>query len=713
MDAAVADRSPVDSQQHDGGLAVQDASLDRGQNAGQSTVTQAAAPGPTMATARAPVAQPAEQSVTVRGERPFTTASAASVRARDLEQRPRFRPADVLEVAPGLLVVQHAGGGKSNQYFLRGFDADHGTDIALSVDGVPFNNVSHGHGQGYADPHFVIPELVERVDVQEGPYFAASGDFATAGAIDLRLRRTVNRTSLLLDAAMYGRYRALAIVNVGAAAVRGYIAAELGHQDGPFLMAQNFNHVNVVGSWTLPLARGVDLSLTTSSYLGAWNASGQVPARLIDQPYLGRIFTQFDSIDPTEGGQSERHSLTAELRARGDRGSELVVSAYAVNYRLNLFSNFTFFANNPARGDMIEQSDSRRMGGVKASYRVGHRIDRWRFETTVGTQVRVDSIDNGLFLSQARRRYETVQQSAIAQASIGLYAQEDIHPTRWLRMVLGLRADVFHFGVQDLGSANTPPDPTRTGSRQALMASPKATVVLSPVEHLDFYLNYGSGFHSNDARGVVRPTMAVTPLARAQGYEVGMRWHTIPRLEVALSAWGIDLESEIVWIGDEGTTEARGPTRRLGLTTEARLDLTSWLRADVDLSVVHALFTLEPANNNAIALAPPFTLTAGLTANHPIGLSGAVRLRAIGDRPATTDRSLTAEGFAILSAQVGYRHRWFELSLLGENLLNSRWREAQFANESRLAHEPAAVSDIHFTPGTPLSVGLRLTLFAP
>lgn len=667
-----------------------------------------------------------EGEATVRGERSLSAASDARVRQRDLELRPRTRPADLFEVAPGMLVVQHAGGGKANQYFLRGFDADHGTDVALSVDGVPFNNVSHGHGQGYADPHFIIPELVERVDVHEGPYHASDGDFATAGAINLRYLTRVRQHSLSLEGGMYGHGRLLGIVRTDAGRLSGYLATELATDDGAFVNPMNYRRVNAVGRWSYQLADRACLTLTVMTYAGAWNASGQVPSRLADDPASG--FDRFGSVDPTEGGQSDRHSISLALHAPlGDRASVDAV-VYAVRYRLGIFSNFTFFADDPERGDMIEQTDDRTIAGFRAAWQRAQTVGAWRFETAVGVQSRADFIDNGLYHDQARRRLDTRALANIRETAVGLFAEEQVTPARWLRVVLGVRADLFGFTVEDRRTGLASPDPEASGIRQALIASPKASVVLSPWRWLDLYINFGSGFHSNDARGVVRATAPVTPLARALGAEVGARVRLANRFDLALSAWGVDLESEIVWVGDDGTTDARGPTRRLGVTGELRGAITPWLRADADVSFVRATYTSNAGNGDAVALAPQVVLSAGLAGRHPSGIFGALRLRAVGDRPATSDRSLTAEGFAILSAQLGFRRGWWEVALQAENLTNSRWREAQFATDTRLrdecltataprCNEPAAgqrygtITDVNFTPGTPFAAQLRLTFY--
>lgn len=524
---------------------------------------------------------------------------------------------------------------------------------------------------------------------------------------------------------MYGHARLLGIARTEAGRLRGYLAAELANDDGPFLNPMRYRRFNVVGRWGYDLAGGARLTLTAMSYGGAWNASGQVPARLADDPRSG--FDRFGAVDPTEGGQSERHSASLALRVPLAGGGALDVMAWASRYRLSLFSNFTFFAADPERGDMIEQTDDRTTVGFRAAWRARHTAGTWRFETTAGAQVRSDEIDNGLHHAPSRLRAETRVLAAVRQSSVGVFAQEQISPGRALRLVLGARADLFDFAVEDR-RANA--DPEATGVRQAVIVSPKATLVLAPWRWLDLYLNFGSGFHSNDARGVVRRTDPVTPLARALGYEAGARAHFGGRFDLAVAAWGLDLESELVYVGDEGTTEARGPTRRLGLTGELRWAIRPWLRADLDVTASDATYTANAGNANAVSLAPQLVVSAGLAARHPSGVFGSVRLRAVGDRPATEDRSLTAEGFAIVSAQVGYRRGWWEVAVQAENLLDSTWREAQFANESRLRNEcltasapgcgrPAegrrfgAVSDVHFTPGTPFAAQARLTLFLP
>jgi outer membrane receptor protein involved in Fe transport len=658
----------------------------------------------------------ADYTVKVTGRRPVTAASSKTVRARDFLLRPHARPADILSVTPGLYVVQHSGGGKANQYFMRGFDLDHGTDLAISVDGVPVNLVSHGHGQGYADLHFLIPELVEKIEVFKGTYFAELGDLATAGAVNLVTKSSVAESSVSLGGGSFGTLRSLLVLGDEFEGWKPLVAAELYHTDGPFNRAEDLNRMNLFGKISRELEGGGRLSLALSSYAGGWNASGQVPLREV---LAGRL-DRFGSIDPSEGGSSRRYSAHASYQQSGDR-DQLSLSAYLNHYRWRLYSNFTFFSVDPVNGDMIEQTDVRTLGGGQAKYSFTAKLDEISLRTTIGAQLRNDDLDNGLYRDRARERLRTLIDAGVAELSIGAFVEEDATWTPWLRTVTGVRADYFGFAVTDR-RAELSIDERSSGARSAAIVSPKASVILSPLEETELYLNFGLGFHSNDARGVVRTIDPVSPLTRAIGAELGFRTQLFERLDLAGSAFLLDLESEIVWVGDEGTTEARGPTRRIGLEGEVRLEVLSWLFADLDATVSKGTFVESPSDVSALALAPRITVSSGLSARHESGVYGRLSVFHIADRPATEDRFLTAEGFTRVDATVGYRHRSFEISVAAQNLLDSTWREAQFANVSRLPSESASAScpsgtrpigdgrsfagceDIHFTSGAPIGV---------
>lgn len=653
---------------------------------------------PAAATPDAGVTSSMETVVTSR--RPYTAASSSTVRAQDFATRPITDPSDILEVTPGLLTVQHAGGGKATQYFIRGFDADHGTDLALSVDGVPVNAVSHGHGQGYADLHFVIPELIESFQVTKGPYAADQTDFATAGAVNLVSRRVFDRSEAKLGYGAFNTFRALLIAAPPSdGRLDSYVAAELYGSNGPFRVPERTRRLNLAARATLHTGERSDLSLQLQSYTAGWNASGQIPLRAVTAGLMDR----FDSVDPTEGGGSSRHAATLQYQQRDDGGGTLKLLAYGVRSDLDLFSNFTFFAADPLLGDQIEQVDGRLMLGGEARYARPFRLGGVRTQLSGGARVRGDGVDTGLFRSVRRERLGSTIDARVLETSAGLWTEADVEWAGWLRTVAGVRADRFTFQVDDrLAAAG--------GKASALLVSPKASAVLSPLPWLDVYLNLGRGFHSNDARGVVRAVDPVSPLAAATGYELGARAQ-LGGLDLAAAAWGLDLDSEVVWVGDEGTTEPRPATRRLGVEVEARYRFNRWLRADVDVTWTRARFLEETGGGTFVPLAPVFTWSGGLSAQHPSGWFGTARVEGLTDRPANEDGSLTAEGFTLVDVEAGYESRSFRATLGVRNLFNVPWRQAQFANESRLSWEEDAVADLHFTPGYPLSAMASVSLF--
>jgi outer membrane receptor protein involved in Fe transport len=640
--------------------------------------------------------------VTARGSRPFTAASSQTIRDRDFALRVMLKPTDLIKVTPGLFTGQHAGGGKANQYFLRGFDIDHGTDLALWVDGMPVNGVSHGHGQGYADLNFIIPELFDRVEVNKGPYFAEYGDFATAGAVRLRTREHFGESSVELSASQFNTFRFLGIYAGKDSIHNPVLAAEVYRDDGPFAHPEDLNRFKLFFRSSLIRTGHSDLSLTLMSYGSDWNGSGQIPLREVESGRLDR----FGSIDPSEGGNSQRHSASVALRSAPDERSEFNASAYLIDYRLRLYSNFTFFAADPVNGDQIGQEDRRMVAGFNASYRARRNALGREWTLLAGLDLRSDWIENALDRTKERRSLGRIVEADIRESGLGLYAQEEVSPLDWLRLVGGFRADYFGFDVTDRLQVLSDTAPgfsgqATSGARSASIFSPKANAIIGPFLRTELYLNYGQGFHSNDARGVVRHPGGVTPLTKAIGYEMGLRNKSIPRVDLAASLWKLDLRSELVWVGDEGISEARGPTERTGVDAEARVRILSWLWADADLTLSRAAYVGNAGNGDAVALAPTTTFAGGLSARHPSGLAGSLRVQHLADRPATEDESLTAEGFTVVDLGLGWRWRNVEADLSLANLFGTEWREAQFANESRLPGEAGPVADIHFVPGTP------------
>jgi TonB family protein len=693
--------------------------------------------GSSEATAAGPLEVKRTETVTVvdsvAAERPSTAASARTVRDRDLRLRPTLRPGDLFRVTPGLMIVQHAGGGKANQYLLRGFDADHGTDVAFTFDGVPINMVSHGHGQGYADANFLIPELIERVEITKGPYFVEQGDFASAGAIDL-VTREGGESFVSFGGGSFDTLRSVAIVSPRFMDhVKPLFAVEAMQTNGPFDNPERFKKYNLFTKLTFALSSESSLFLAASAYSGSWRASGQLPGRAV----RAGLVDFFGALDPSEGGATSREDLYVNYRLRPSAGSELHALAYVSRYGLDLFSNFTLFSRDPVGGDQIEQWDDRSMAGGRARYRW---LRQWRgilFDSSVGGDARSDDIANGLAYTRARQRARRVVEASILESSVGAYAKQEVQLARWLRLVGGLRTDHFNFRVDDRLEALDVDAGATSGIRGATLTSPKASIVVSPHATTDLFLNYGAGLHSNDARGVVRVVAPVTPLTRSFGYEIGARTRLLDRrLELAVALWGLDLDSEVVWIGDEGTTEAAGATRRLGLEVEGRWELRPWLFADLDVTFTDAKFREDAGAGRAIPLAPRLTAAGGLSALHPSGLRGGLRVQYVAARPATEDESLTAESMTLADAFVAYRAGSFELALSVENLLDRRTKAAQFATVSRLPGEAATnappppgacpsgtraatggegsfqgCEDVSFSPGNPLGARVMGTYY--
>ena len=662
------------------------------------------------------------------------SASAVDLTGEEMRLRPYVSTGDLLNAAPGFFSIQHAGGGKANQYFLRGFDADHGTDVAFFVDGIPINAVTHGHGQGYTDLHFVIPELIQRMEVRKGPYYGEYGDFATAGAVNLVLDSEKPTSSLGLGAGTYRTFRGLTILGPKLDRVRPLIAVEVFGSDGPFENPEDLLRVNIFARTTFDLRGKTRLALTGMAYINDWNASGQIPLREVQNGNLD----WFGSIDPNEGGQSQRYSLymsvasPAKAGTHGRRsvgGEGLSVVGWVTHSRFALYSNFTFFVNDPVNGDMIRQGDNRTTFGLRAKYGFVHRFDRVTLTSRMGANFRFDAIDNALQDAPAREISNTRIDASIGQGSAGFFGEEELK-WKWLRLIGGLRFDYFGFNVTDRLEDTSTAGTKTSGERASGILLPKGSLIVQPLEPLELFFNFGRGFHSNDARGVVLGTDPVTPLTPALGWELGARVIAWERFQLSAVFFWLKLDSELVWVGDEGTTEPNGETRRLGVETQLRFEILPWLLADLDVTWVRAEFVNNPGNANAVALAPELVLSGGLTArDERTGLSGRLGVFYIADRPATEDRFLTAEGFVRVDASFGWDNERFGLKAQLLNLLNTRWRQAQFATTGRLPGENSpgdcpsgtrpvtdpdgrfvGCEDIHFTPGWPIHFQVMATV---
>ena len=648
-----------------------------------------------------------EEVILVTDDAPAESASSVHFDRDDLRVRPRTQPSDILRQVPGLVVSQHAGGGKSDQYFIRGFDADHGTDIAIFADGVPVNLTSHGHGQGYADTHWMIPETIDKVDVRKGPYAARFGDFYTAGALELKTIDEVKGPTLWTVAGSslterFGLDRR--VVGLASPEIRHddktLVAVEVNESDGPFVHEQDFQHANALLKWRGKVGPG-ELRAQVTSYIARWNQSGQIPE---EEVAAGRL-DRFGAVDPTEGGNAHRTSAQLAYSFRDRAGAYWTIAGYGVRNDLTLFSNFTLFARDPVHGDQIEQLDARWLYGTDVTY------ERWlgdKVLLTTGAQVRHDRAETGLWHTEERTRLaDCFAESAPCNHTnnriwdLGVYAEGNISLRPWLHVFPGIRVDQLIWDVDDLATR------VLDGATHAAIVSPKLSVELHASKQVNFFINGGTGFHSNDARAAIS-SQGGGALARAIGAEVGVRMKPAEKARVSADIWYLHLASEQVWSGDAGGTEASDPTRRFGLDLEGSVHARPWLTLDANVTWSHSTFVGNAGNNGALALAPRWMGSGGVALrDHDDFVS--LRARGIADRPGNDDGSLTAEGFLIFDVVAGKQLGRFAIELTITNLFDTSWREAQFAEESRVSETAPLVEQMHFTPGIPLTATLALS----
>jgi outer membrane receptor protein involved in Fe transport len=634
--------------------------------------------------------------VLVTAPPPFASSSEQLIPGKDFELRPEGRPADMLRLVPGLIISQHQGGGKAEQYLIRGFDADHGTDIALFVDGVPVNMRSHAHGQGYADLHFLIPETVQVAEVLKGPYFAEYGDFATAAVVNFLTKDVVSENTLEISGGSFNTQRYLALLSPTRGALKTLIAAEGYHSDGPFEHPNGYTRVNVFAKASALLGEDLKLSLWGSYYQADWHGSGEIPLRAVNEGIISR----FGAIDPSEGGHTMRANLNGELAWTPRDDHRLTARAYLTRYQLDNFNNFTLFLNNPdpTVGDGINQRDNRWLAGFDTQYEIKSRPLGMDLTSTAGLQYRIDTPHVVLATSTQRHVTGRTQEVKIVEQSISPFLKLDLLPVDKVRLVTGIRGDVFSYDVRQI--VNTT-EANLNGRVTRGRPNYKASLVLGPWASTEFFANFGTGFHSNDARAVIaNPNLEALPTAT--GYEFGFKSRILPRTEIFATYWFLNLSSELVFVGDEGTTEAQGPSRRQGIEFGTKVQLLDWLVFNGNFTYTTKAEFAE--TGLAVPLAPIWTARADLTARLPWGLSSSFEMRYLGDRPANDERTAVAEGYTLFSLTTRYRYRNLEAFLSIENLTNTKWREAQLSFTSRLPGEPAAgVSDIHFTPGNPRS----------
>ena len=650
----------------------------------------------------APATEPPPEEVVITAPPPAVSSSSELfIPGKDFELRPQGRPADVLRYIPGLIMSQHQGGGKAEQYLLRGFDADHGTDIALFVDGLPVNLRSHAHGQGYADLHFLIPETIKQVDVFKGPYFVEFGDFATAGAINFVTLDTVPENLVSAAGGSWGTQRYLTLLSPTRDRVKTLFATEVYTTNGPFDRPQDYIRFNVFGKATASLSENVDASIWMSYLNSNWFASGEIPERAVRE----RLIDRFGAIDNSQGANTQRFNANADLRWQLSDDQTVRVHAYGQYYQLDLFSNFTLFLNDPVNGDQIEQSDRDRIvAGLDTSYERRDTVLGIPVKSTAGFQFRLDRPHLVNAHTLDRHLLQTTQNVNIFETSYSPFVKFDLTPAPWLHFITGARGDIFNFNVTN----NLPDVPDQpNGSATKALPSAKANLILGPWYATEFFGNFGTGFHSNDARAVVQD-QTLPALAQATGWEFGVRTKILPRVEASFTYWWLNLTSELVFNADEGTTTASGATKRQGLEFALTVRPLDWLSftGNVTYTPVAEFFD----GGGAIPLAPHVTAFWDITARLPWGVSASTTFRYVGNRWANEERTSTARGYALLDLGLRYRYHVTDKLALDafvniENLSNTQWREAQFVNTSRLRGEPAeGVSDIVYTPGNPRTV---------
>ncbi len=636
------------------------------------------------------------------------SASMGRASAEELMARPYLRRGELLEVVPGMIITQHSGGGKGNQYFVRGFNLDHGTDFGIFVDAMPVNQRSHGHGQGYADINFVIPELIETLDYTKGPYFADLGDFTTAGSARFNYYDIIPRGQASLSGGMddYFRFLFMDAAPLGDGMLS--TAFEYNYYDGPWVLEEDFEKFNglVKYYWESGANR---YSLTGMAYRGSWTATDQIPSRLVQAGRLDR----FGFVDPTAGGDSERYSLSFDWVHEGDV-STTEVNAYVGRYAMDLYSNFTYFLADPVNGDQFNQVDDRAFAGLRITDTRENEIFGREGRFTVGLQSHHDFIDEvGLHNTAARRRLSTVRSDEVYEMNVSAFASEELVLSDWIKVTPGVRADLYHFDVASLSGI-----PANSGNHTAAMVNPKFGAVFGPWHDTEYFFNWGGGFHSNDARGVTlavdpatgRPAPAVTPLVRQWGTEVGFRTELLEGVTSSVSLWHLESESELLYVGDAGTNEPGPATERYGIEWAVYWSPEDWLHFDSELAVSEARVRNEPVDR-FIENSVPIALSAGVTAGRETGPYGSLRARYFSSRPLAGDASVMSMDSLVFNLRTGYRQERWDAYIELLNLLDTDANDIEYLYESRLPGEPAAgITDVHFHPMEPFSVRTGVTM---
>lgn len=645
--------------------------------------------------------------------------SAGTVGHRDLAERPLLRVGELLEAVPGVIAVMHSGGGKANQYFVRGFDLDHGTDFAVAVDGVGVNLPGHTHSHGYADLNPLIPELVERIDYKKGPYFADIGDFGSAGGAGIQTYDRLPQNFATVEVGSFNWLRAAAgHTQKFDHALFVTAALDASTYDGPWTVEEDARRTKGL----LKFGQGTrdhGWTITLHGYRGDWRGTDQVPQRAIDQGLIGR----YGSLDNGIGGRSTRFGALASWRTGAAGTPQTAVTAYAQRYFLQLFLNNTIALDDPVGGDQLEQGERRWLGGVRVTHRRPLAVAGIDTELQLGIEGRHDAIGKtGLYTTIDRERTATVREDRVAISSGAMFVEDQQFWTDWLRTTVGVRGDAYRFGVDSDNDAND-------GERTAALASPKGSVVLGPWAKTELYLNAGLGFHSNSAAGVVQQVEPGTtdavdsadPLVRSTGAEIGLRTTAVRGLHSTVSLYWLTLDRELLFVGDAGSTEeSPARSRRVGFEINNHYTPSDWLDLDVDYAMTWARYTktvesLESdgsvGEGRKVPRAIPWVLTGGVTVRPVEGAYAGVKVRWFARRPLNESGSVESTPSLLVNARIGYAWRGLEGFVEVLNLLDRHDDDAAFFYESQLPGETPATPgpdggqpDIHRHPMEPFAL---------
>lgn len=637
--------------------------------------------------------------VTINAKKDLSLGSISGV---DLKSRPINSSQDLLRLVPGMFISQHQGGGKAEQMFLRGFDVDHGTDVSLSVDGMPINMVSHAHGQGYADTHFIISESVDKLDYGKGPYAIDKGNFATAGWVEYKTKTALENSFVKAEAGMFGYLRTVAGINIvdknaGKHNQEAYLMGEYNYTNSYFDAPQNFNRFNVIGKYTNYLSANKRISFTLSGFNSGWDASGQVPERAVAQGLISR----FGKIDD-ETGKTSRYNANVQYYQAINNRSYFKSNLYLSKYDFELFSNFTFFLNDSVNGDQIKQKESRVIAGYNSSYTNEYVLGNIPVKTELGLGFRQDLAPETELSHTVGMKtlLDRIAYGNISETNLFAYANQTFFLRPQLVLNAGTRYDYFIHDYKNLLVTEPNSSLNKVGR-----FSPKAGLYYNFSDRARIYANYGMGFHSNDSRVVIAQNNNDI-LPAANSVDIGTVFKPIKKLLVSTAVWMLDLQQEFVYVGDEAVVEASGRTRRMGFDVSARYDLFQWLYLDADFNFAHARAKDEIKGQDFIPLAAKITSMGGATVKFNRYWSSSLRFRHIGNRPANEDNSVIAQGYTVFDMVANYTRKNYELGFQIQNLTNTKWNEAQFDTETRLRHEPSPVSEICFTPGTPFFLKL-------